>query len=169
MTRCIEAYFWLLKGLIAILLAAMMVLVFGNVILRYFFGSGIIVSEEISRWLFVWMVFLGAVIGMREHAHIGVESLVRRLPRRARQVCFALSHGLMLYATVLIVDGSWQQTLINADIVAPASGLSLSIIYVAGLVFGISTFAILVVEMYRLFLGQLPEDRLDGTKNSIDV
>ena len=50
---------------IAVLLAVMVVLVFGNVVLRYGFNSGITVSEELSRWLFVWMTFLGAIVGLQ--------------------------------------------------------------------------------------------------------
>jgi hypothetical protein len=48
------------RGVIAACLAAMVVLVFGNVVLRYGFNSGIAVSEELSRWLFVWLTFMGA-------------------------------------------------------------------------------------------------------------
>jgi TRAP-type C4-dicarboxylate transport system permease small subunit len=55
----------LLEGAIAVMLAVMVVLVFGNVVLRYGFGSGITVSEELSRWLFVWLTFLGALVALR--------------------------------------------------------------------------------------------------------
>jgi len=46
-------------------LAVMVVMVFGNVVLRYAFNSGIIVSEEVSRWLFLWVTFLGAIVALR--------------------------------------------------------------------------------------------------------
>ena len=80
MAAFVEGIFHLLKGLIALCLAVMVVLVFGNVVLRYAFNLGITVSEELSRWLFVWMTFLGAIIAMREHGHLGVDMLVSRLP-----------------------------------------------------------------------------------------
>ena len=57
----------------------MVVMVFANVVLRYGFGSGITVSEEISRFLFVWLIFLGSVPVMRQHGHLGVEMLVGML------------------------------------------------------------------------------------------
>ena len=56
--------------LIAAALAVMVVLVFGNVVLRYALNSGIAVSEELSRWLFVWLCFLGAVVALRDGAHL---------------------------------------------------------------------------------------------------
>lgn len=63
-------------------LALMVVMVFGNVVLRYGFNSGITVSEELSRWLFVWMTFLGAVVALRAHGHLGTWAPTRwsRLP-----------------------------------------------------------------------------------------
>jgi TRAP-type transport system small permease protein len=69
-----------IDALTALLLAVMVVLVFGNVLLRYAFNSGITVSEEMSRWLFVWLTFLGATVAIKEHAHLGTDMLVAHLP-----------------------------------------------------------------------------------------
>ena len=82
--RLLDLYCRLLKVAIALCLAVMVVLVFGNVVLRYGFNSGIPISEELSRWLLVWLTFLGAIVALREHAHLGVDTLVRALPA-ARQ------------------------------------------------------------------------------------
>ena len=79
MAKIVDGYFSLLRLLIVLCLAAMCVLVFANVVLRYAFNTGITVSEELSRWLFVWMTFLGAIVAMREHGHLGMDSLVARL------------------------------------------------------------------------------------------
>src|SRR3954466_4716138 len=147
MTRLVEGYFKTLRVVVAAFLAVMVVLVFGNVFLRYAFNSGITVSEELSRWLFVWLVFLGAIVGMREHAHLGMDTFVRPLPASAKKACFVLSHVLMLYATTLITKGSWDQTKINWDVTAPASGLSMAWFYGIGVVFGISVSAILLHDL----------------------
>ncbi len=85
MTRLIDRYCRLLNGVIALFLAIMVVLVFGNVVLRYGFNSGITVSEEVSRWLFVWLTFLGAIVALHEHGHLGTDMLVSRLPRRRQE------------------------------------------------------------------------------------
>ena len=94
--------------LLAMALAIMVVLVFGNVVLRYGFNSGITTSEELSRWLFVWLTFLGAIVAMKDGAHLGTDALVSRLPLRGKQVFFVLSHGLMLYACWLLFWGAWD-------------------------------------------------------------
>jgi TRAP-type C4-dicarboxylate transport system permease small subunit len=162
----VDAYFWVIKAAMAVLLAAMVALVFGNVVLRYGFNSGIAVSEELSRWLFIWMVFLGAIVGLREHAHLGVDSLVKALPPAGRKFCFALSHGLMLYASILLTEGSWKQTVLNWDTTAPASGLSVGLFYAAGLVFGIASIPILLHDLYRLFTGQIAASDLISISES---
>ncbi|MFC5067118.1 TRAP transporter small permease [Flaviflagellibacter deserti] len=166
MSYIVDAYFWILKVLIAFLMAAMVVLVFGNVVLRYGFNSGITLSEEVSRWMFVWLTFLGAIVAMRENGHLGVDSLVRRLPLLGKKICFTSSYVLMLYGTSLLLIGSWQQSLINWDVVAPASGLSVACFYAVGLVFGVSTIPILLVGLYRVLLGRADESELVTIRES---
>lgn len=166
MNMIVEGYFKLLKALIALFLAIMVVLVFGNVVLRYGFNSGITVSEEVSRWLFVWLTFLGAIVAMREHGHLGVDSLVKHLPNWAKRACLIVSQILMLYATWLLAEGSWQQTLINWDVAAPASGLSTGWFYGVGIVFGVSTGLILLVQLYKAVTGRLSDEELIMVKES---
>jgi TRAP-type C4-dicarboxylate transport system permease small subunit len=166
MKRLIDGYFWLLKVLIALFLAIMVVLVFGNVVLRYAFNSGITVSEEVSRWLFVWLTFLGAIVAMREHGHLGVDSLVKRLPASGKKACLIVSQVLMLYVTWLLLVGSWEQTMINWDVAAPASGLSTGLFYGVGIVFSVSAGLILLADLVRAVSGRLSEADLIMVKES---
>jgi TRAP-type C4-dicarboxylate transport system permease small subunit len=166
MNMIVEGYFKLLKILIALFLAIMVVLVFGNVVLRYAFNSGITVSEELSRWLFVWLTFLGAIVALRARGHLGVDTLVKRLPNVGKRACLIVSQVLMLYATWLLLQGSWEQTLINWDVAAPASGLSTGWFYGVGVVFGISTGLILLADLYRTVTGRLSDEELVMVKES---
>ena len=95
--KLINRYCQLLAWLIVGCLALMVVLVFTNVVLRYAMNSGISISEELSRWLFVWLTFLGAVIAMNEGAHLGTDTLVSRLPVAGKKICLVIGHVLMLY------------------------------------------------------------------------
>src|SRR5215216_6676208 len=125
--RLLDLYCAALKVAVALCLAVMVVLVFGNVVLRYVFNSGIATSEELSRWLLVWLTFLGAIVALRQHAHLGVDTLVRMLPPRGRLICFVLSYLLMLYADWLLTLGSWKQTVLTYGDSAPASGISVGL------------------------------------------
>lgn len=155
MKRIVDAYFQLLQIAIVVCLASMVILVFGNVVLRYGFNTGITVSEEMSRWLFVYMTFLGAIVTMREHAHLGVDTVVRRLPPVGKKIAFVVSHILMIYATWLFLKGSWVQTLINLDNAAPVTGFSVGIVYAAGIVFSVSVGLLLMAELYRALFGKV--------------
>lgn len=167
MVRLIDLYCRALKVAIAICLAVMVVLVFGNVVLRYVFNSGIATSEELSRWLLVWLTFLGAIVALREHAHLGVDTLVRALPRRGRFLCFVVSYLLMLYADWLLTVGSWKQVALTLDDSAPASGLSVGLFfYSSGLVFGVSAAVILVYDVVRVLSGNATEEDIIAIKES---
>ncbi len=166
MSALVELYFKMLKALMAACLLVMVVLVFGNVVLRYGFNSGITVSEELSRWLFVWLTFLGAIVAVRENGHLGVDILVRRLPLLGRRICLSVSHMLMIYATYLLMTGSWQQTLINWEVVAPATGLSGALFYGVGVLFGVSTIPVLLVGLYRAIFADLDPDDLVMVQDS---
>jgi TRAP-type C4-dicarboxylate transport system permease small subunit len=158
-----------LKFLIALFLAIMVVLVFGNVVLRYGFNSGITVSEELSRWLFVWLTFLGAIVAMREGAHLGMDSIVSRLPAAGRRACFIASNALMLFSVGLFLQGSWKQTVINLDVLAPASGWSQGLVYGIGIVFSVSVAGILVHNLYRAATGRMSSDEYIQIRESEEI
>lgn len=167
MARVIDLYCAALKVAIAICLAVMVVLVFGNVVLRYVFNSGITVSEELSRWLLVWLTFLGAIVGLRQHAHLGVDTLVRMLPPKGRWTCFVVSYLLMLYADALLTIGAWRQTVITFGDQAPATGLSVGLFfYASGVVFGVSAAVILIYDLVRVLTGAASGDELIAVKES---
>jgi TRAP-type transport system small permease protein len=169
MARIIDLYCQILKCIIAIFLAVMVVLVFGNVVLRYVFNSGITISEELSRWLMVWLTFLGAVVALREHAHLGVDTLVRALPASGKRICFILSYGLMLYADWLLLAGSWRQTIITASDRAPATNLSVGLFYGAGIVFGVSAGIILIYDLVRVLTGVVGGEELVAVRESEEL
>jgi TRAP-type C4-dicarboxylate transport system permease small subunit len=148
------------EAVIAAMLALMVVLVFGNVVLRYGFNSGITVSEELSRWLFIWMTFLGAIVALREHGHLGVDMVVQRLPPLGKKICLALGHCLMLYMVWLMFDGSLAQARINWDVTAPTTGASMAIVYLAGVVFAVCAGVLLSIDLYRLLSGQIADEDL---------
>jgi TRAP-type transport system small permease protein len=168
-TRIIDGYFKLLRLFIALCLALMVVLVFGNVVLRYAFNSGITVSEELSRWLFVWLTFVGAAVALRDHAHLGMDSLVSRLPAAGKKACLIVSNVLMLYCVYLFFRGSWSQTIINIGNMAPATGLSQGWFYYSvGIFFGITAAGLLLRNLWQAATGRLAESDLIQVRESED-
>ena len=133
---------------IVLLLVGMTGMVFVNVVLRYGFNSGLVVSEELSRFFFVWLTFVGAVLAFAEHGHLGVETLVRLLGRRGRIVCMFLTNLLILFCVVVLFWGSWLQAPINITMRSPVAGMPLA--YVYGITF-FTAFGVGIIALWRLF------------------
>lgn len=166
--RALEGYCKLLEALLVLLMAAMVLMVFGNVVLRYAFNSGITVSEELSRWAFVWLTFLGAILAVKEGAHLGTDILIARLGPLGKKLCLALAEMLMLYCVWLVFSGSLAQTRINMAVQAPATAWSMGWVYGAGLVFAISAALFHAVKLARLVTGRLAEGELVAIQGSED-
>ena len=150
----------LFRSLIAAMLALMVVLVFGNVVLRYGFNSGITVSEELSRWLFVWVTFLGAIVAMKDGAHLGSDTIVSKLSVRWQKIFLVIGHGLMLFICWLLFKGSLDQTLINWDSTSAVMEVSMAWVSAAGVVFAVLAAPILLGDLWRLLSGQMGDDQL---------
>jgi TRAP-type transport system small permease protein len=169
MTRIVDGTFKVMRVFIALCMLGMVVLVFGNVVLRYAFNSGISISEELSRWLFVWLVFVGAVVALRDHAHLGMDSVVSRLPDWGKKACFILSNLLMLGCVWLFFTGTWQQTVINLGNMAPATDLSMGYFYYSvGLVFSVGAAGLLLRNLWHAVTGTLTEKDLIQIRESED-
>ena len=149
-----------LEGAIALCLALMVVLVFGNVFLRYAMNSGITLSEELSRWAFVWMTFLGAIVALKEHGHLGTDMLVSRLGPWGKKICLAASYSLMLFACWLLFKGAYEQAIINLDSTSAVMEASMAWLYLPGILFAVLGGLILLVEFVRLLSGQVRDEDL---------
>ena len=97
--------------LMASCLGVMAVAVFLNVVLRYGFGSGIAASEELSRLLFVWMVFIGATAAYPAGEHMAFTSFVAGLRHHPKliQALAVLIRLLVIASCVMLGRGAWQQ------------------------------------------------------------
>lgn len=164
--KFIAKYCQLLSWLMAASLALMVVLVFTNVVLRYALSSGIAVSEELSRWLFVWLTFLGGIVALHERAHLGTDILVSRLSMRGKKICLGLGHLLMLFVCWLLFKGTLDQVKINWDASSAAMEVSMGLFYACGLVFAVSGAVILLLDFWRLITGQISSDQLVGIRES---
>jgi TRAP-type C4-dicarboxylate transport system permease small subunit len=130
----------------AVLLAAMTLLVGVQIAGRFVFEYSLFWSDEVSRFLLIWISFLGMSVGTRRGAHPGIDSLIRGLsPRSARVVlAFALILSLLffavmvLYGSILVVR-TWAQRSVALELrmgipylAVPVSGL-LMFLHIAAL------------------------------------
>jgi TRAP-type C4-dicarboxylate transport system permease small subunit len=141
-------------------LAVMLLLVFGNVVLRYGFNSGIPISEELARYLFVGMTFMGAVVGLHRRQHLGLDMLVQRLPTWARRLAAIAGHLVMLLCCAVLFWGSLEQMKVNQVNRSPAMDMPLSILYGGAAFAGLVMMLILLVALLRLLTGRATTDDL---------
>jgi TRAP-type transport system small permease protein len=138
-----------INAAMAISIAGMAILVFGNVVLRYVFNSGITWSEEMSRYLFVWLIFFGAIGALKDKDHLKVDIIIEKLPPMGKKIAFILSNVLMLIILWIVFDGSWKMTMLNLDSKAPATGIPYSFMFGIGIVAALGMAAIIIVRLYR--------------------
>ena len=100
-----------LSYVVALLLVAMSGVVFGNVICRYFLDISLGWYEEISRFLLIWIVFLGAVIALIRGDHLSIDLLQLVLSPRACRAAAVLTDMLMLAALVIMFQGAWDMAI----------------------------------------------------------
>ncbi|MXQ11079.1 TRAP transporter small permease [Microvirga makkahensis] len=142
------------------LLAGMVVMVFGNVVLRYLLDTGIDVSEEMSRFFFVWLTFIGAVVVGRENAHLGVETLVSRLGEQGRKVCMILSDIFVIICCAVFFWGTWLQAEINATNYAPITEISMLWVYGIGYFTSVGLGLMAAFRILRVLTGRVSEREL---------
>lgn len=156
------------EHVLAALLALMAILLLINVVARYFFHTGIAASDEIARLSFVWMVFLGAAVAVRDRAHIGIDMVVRIMPRWAQRTCLIFTHLLVLYAVWLFASGSWTQTLIGMNNISPMTRLPVAVFSAAGLVGSLAMGVLYAVDLFRVLTGKMRDDDLVHVQETPD-
>jgi len=113
----------LVEWVMAALLAAMTLLVGVQIAGRFVFDYSILWSDELARFLLIWISFLGMSIGVRRGAHPGIDSLVRALPPRGARIVAgaALVLSLLFFAVMVLYGGvlvlrTWPQRSVALEI-----------------------------------------------------
>lgn len=140
-----------IEAFVVVILSAMSILVFLNVVLRYGFNSSINITEEVSRYMFVWLAFLGAVLAFSENQHVSVTILTSKLSPLARKILSIFTDFTMLFCCYLIVDGSWIQFNLNINNLAPISGLPQGITFLASTIAGVLISMLIIARIIATF------------------
>ena len=139
----------LLRWLMVIIIASMALLVFLNVVLRYGFNSSLLITEEMGRYLFVWLTFLGSIAAFIRNRHVRVDTFFLRMPATLRRVVLVFSDLAMLVCCGLILTGGWQLTKANMANYLPVSDVPVAALYFASIPFSVVVGAILLVRLWR--------------------
>ena len=150
------------RWVVIVILAGMALMVFANVALRFLTDESIIWVEEVSRYLMIWLTFLGAGLVLRYGGHIGIDTLQDSLPKHAaivRVVIFALLlgfFGFMVWIGTRYAMLTWGQT-------TPVMQIPVGIVYLAMPV-GFALLILHLLLMARPWIGKrefLVDDEFD--------
>jgi C4-dicarboxylate transporter, DctQ subunit len=95
------------EAIISLLLIAMTLLVFVEVVMRFGFGTGFLWGQELTLHISAWFVLFGASYGLKVGAHIGVDAFVKLLPPYLHRIASGIAViGSLLYCG-LFLYGSW--------------------------------------------------------------
>jgi len=147
-------------ALLIAMMAVMVALVFGNVVLRYAFNSGIVFSEEASRFVFMWLTLIGALVVMKEHAHLGMSTVVARLGETGQRICRGIADLGALACCLLLAHGAWKLVAIGMDDMAPVTGVPLGAVYASLLISSAGMAVLLAHSLWRLLSGRMPRAEL---------
>ena len=126
-----SAAWWLLEVTAGLLIGVITVLVSVQVFARYVLNNTPPWSEELCRYLFVWASFLGACVATGRAAHLGVDSLVARMPAGVREM---LRHAVTALIAVFMGLLVWQGAALVPAMAtqrSPSMGISLQYVFMA--------------------------------------
>lgn len=144
---------WVEDGICAFALGSVSVIIFAQVMLRYFFNYTPDWSEELTRYLIVWTIFIGTAIGVRNNIHIGVDALLRLLPPRFKlsmEVVLNLI-GIVVSVALIWLSVEFIQETIEYEQLSPSMRISMAIPYAAmpvGLGFAVIHFIHDIVKLF---------------------
>ena len=148
---------WLAKTLssitekiLVILLSAMTLIVFAQVLFRYVLRSPLYWSEDAARYIMIWIVFLGASVGIRRASHLGFTWFVERSSAEVRRICALIAHlGLLAFALNITYYGTII-TLQNTEQLSPGLQMPVAFVYACLPVGGILCIIQLIPILLKL-------------------
>ncbi|HEX9898836.1 MAG TPA: TRAP transporter small permease [Candidatus Methylomirabilis sp.] len=146
MIRRLAAVF---ESLAMVFLAGVLTTVTLQVFFRYVAGIVAPWTEEATRYLGIWMVFMGATAAMAQGSHIAVTVLVERLPEWIQAVIRRLSWTLLLLFSGIVLLGSLQLIRLNWEQQAVTFPVSVAALYLALVVFSGTSLLLLVALLWR--------------------
>ena len=129
--RLNDTLLWVCKYLIIAIVAVLAAILISAVFYRYALNDAFAWSEEGSKYLMVWLTFLGAPIALRHAAHINIDLLVKLFPPRGRQAFYLVIHLIIIATMGILLWKGWAFAELGARQVASSFTMSMVWMYVA--------------------------------------
>ena len=110
---------------LVIILIAAVVIVAMQVVTRYVFKIPLPWSEEIARYLFLWLTWVGASYATKERKHVSIDLVYEKLPEKGQMICKVITNIIWLVFLLMMVRLSMKLTLSVASGGQTATGSGL--------------------------------------------
>ncbi|MDO8283818.1 MAG: TRAP transporter small permease [Burkholderiaceae bacterium] len=132
-----------------LLMLAMVVVIFTQVIARYAFDNSLSWSEEVGRYIFVWITFLGAVMAVRNRQHVSLDMFVKILPSSFQKIFLIVSYFSMMIFTAVLIFGGFKFVMRGSHQMSSALEIPMHYVYVVLPVGGVLIFSYLIKNFYE--------------------
>ena len=121
------------KVICVLLLSSMTGIIFLQFVMRRVFNNSLVWSEELARYMFIWLVFIGISYGAKLIRHIKLEAVVEKMPAKARPYFYLLGDLMFLYYVLYILYVSIEvvQMQMRINQTSPAMGIPFAVVYAA--------------------------------------
>lgn len=147
---------WGTETVVAVLMAVMVSTIILQVFCRFVLGNPLSWSEELARYAFVWITFLGAAVAYRHGGHIVVETVVVLLPRRLQAALAWLVDALVVVALLVLLVQGFNIVEVNSNVEATMLEIPMSWVYASVPVSAALMLAYQVERTLRRIQGRLP-------------
>ncbi|MCM3571019.1 TRAP transporter small permease [Neobacillus mesonae] len=139
------------------------VVIFSQVVMRYAFSNSLSWSEEIARYAFIWLIYIGVSFGVKKKKHLGVDAFTLLFERKGQLIIGMLANlAFLVFAAVISYYG--YDIVLRVTRLSAAIELPLKWVYAAP-VFGMILTAIRLIQNITLEFRELkqinqPENKL---------
>ena len=142
-----------------ILMFSMLAIITAQVLSRYIFSSPLTWSEELGRYIFVWMSFLGMAVGVKQGSHVALDILVKKLTGISQKVLMLLNNALILFFGICLSVSGFQLFEIGMKQKSPTLQLPMQYVYIVIPISGIILVYFVISETIKMFKSQAPKEK----------
>lgn len=149
--------------ILVLLISLTVIIIFLQVVMRYVFGNSLPWSEELARYLFIWMIYIGVSYGVKRRKHLNVDSFAMLFQKKGKAVIGIISNSLFLIFALIMTYFSFN---IMAEITRESAALQIPMewVYAAPAVGMMLT----VFRLIQVLLLQIKELKTPGIDNNPD-
>lgn len=164
--RRFEHYFFeFMEYVSALLLVVMVIIVFANVLFRYFLDFSIASTEELSRFMFIWISFIGSALALKYGEHLSIDFITNIMPDFMKKIIYIFDQFVILLIIIFMGIGGWRMTVSDMGVRSSATNIPLGYIDVVVPI----VCVIMVLIQAENIIGVLTGHKLTGNDNKSTV